>query len=124
MIVAKTNKVVIMRHQINWEGIDMWNRLKIIVVWLIVCLMFVIFYSIIANTQLSLEVLSISILVLAILGATLTLLGVFSNIKRRSKIKVGAINRAEFYGVLVTLISALFYLNTRIDQIMMLLAQR
>jgi hypothetical protein len=34
-----------------------------------------------------------------------------------SKIKVGAINRAEFYGVVVAMVGVLMYMNTRIDQI-------
>lgn len=40
-----------------------------------------------------------------------------------SPIRVGMINRGEFYGVVVVIIGAFFYLNNRIDSIFQLLAK-
>ena len=53
--------------------------------------------------------------ILAVFGVFLLILSIFTNIKRRSPLKLGAANRGEFYAVVVILISALFYLNGRID---------
>lgn len=56
-------------------------------------------------------------------GIMLFLIGFLSNIRRNSPISVGAINRGEFYGVVVVILGAFFYLNTRIDTLFTLLAK-
>lgn len=67
-------------------------------------------------------------LILVILGFALALIDVLSNIAKSSPIKVGGINRAEFYGVMTVVIGSgiSMYLSTqsRIDQIMLILMQR
>lgn len=52
------------------------------------------------------------------LGILLVVIGILSNVMRSSPIKVGTINRAEFYRVVVALVGYIMYVNTRIDQIM------
>lgn len=59
-----------------------------------------------------------------IFGITMAIISVLRNTKRQSPIKVGAITRAEFYGVIIALISWIFIINNRIDQIMLILMQR
>jgi hypothetical protein len=59
---------------------------------------------------------STSGIVLIVLFLLLMVLGFLRSI-HFSKIKVGAINRAEFYGVVVAMVGVLMYMNTRIDQI-------
>ena len=45
-----------------------------------------------------------------------------SNVIRNSPLRVGAINRGEFYSVIVVILGAFFYLNTRIDALFSILA--
>jgi len=56
-------------------------------------------------------------------GVLLALVGTLSNLHRSSPIRVGTINRAAFYGVVVFLTTCMIYLNTRIDQIMITLVK-
>ncbi len=55
-------------------------------------------------------------LIFIVLGLILLILGILRNI-HRSKITIGAINRAEFYGVVTVMVGIFMYMNTRIDQI-------
>ena len=68
-----------------------------------------------------------SIFSLIILGIVLAVLGLLSAISHHSVIRLGAINRAEFYGVLVAINGILFqwmlHMSNRVDQIMILLAK-
>jgi len=59
----------------------------------------------------------VTALLLVVLGAILAIISVLSDTKRHSPIKVGNINRGEFYGVIVVVVGCMFYLNTRIDSI-------
>ncbi len=56
-------------------------------------------------------------------GVLLFLVNFLSNIKHNSPIKVGLINRGEFYGVVVVILGAFFYLNTRIDGLFQIIAK-
>ena len=47
------------------------------------------------------------------MGIVLAILGILTNVKRNSPIRVDVINRARFYGVAVVLIARVIYLNTR-----------
>ena len=64
-----------------------------------------------------------SLILLIVLSVLLTVLGIFSSIVRHSSISLGAISRAEFYGVVVLIIAAFFYLNTRVDTLFTLVSQ-
>lgn len=66
----------------------------------------------------------VALVMLGIAGAILAIIGILTSVRRNSPIRVGVINRAEFYGVVVVLVTYIFYLNTRIDQIMLLLMQQ
>jgi len=57
------------------------------------------------------------------MGAIMFLVNFLSNIRRNSPISVGAINRGEFYGVVVVMFGAFFYLNTRIDALFTIISQ-
>ena len=54
---------------------------------------------------------------LIILGLTLLLIGILTNITHRSTPKLGAISRTEVYGVVVALVGYMFYINNRIDTV-------
>ena len=56
-------------------------------------------------------------------GITLFLVSLLSNIRRNSPLSLGAINRGEFYGVVVIMFGAFFYLNTRIDTLFTIIAK-
>lgn len=56
-------------------------------------------------------------------GVLLFLVNYLSNVKRNSPIRVGSINRGEFSGVVVVILEAFFYLNTRIDTLFSLISQ-
>ena len=113
-----------MGQQIRLEGFNMWNIIKGFVVALIGGLIVGIIISMsFVVPQPSPEGINIGVLILGILGITLLLIGIFTNITKQSKLKIGTLSRSEFYGVLTVLIAAFFYLSNRIDQIMLLLAQ-
>ena len=58
---------------------------------------------------------NVALFLLMGMGIILLVIGIISNIKRSSAIKLGVINRAEFYGVVVFLMGFMMYQNNRID---------
>jgi hypothetical protein len=56
-------------------------------------------------------------------GVLLFLVNFLSNIRHNSPVHVGAINRGEFYGVVVVILGAFFYLNTRLDTLFTIISQ-
>ena len=58
------------------------------------------------------------------LGILLFIMGILNSLIRHSAMKIGALSRAEFYGVVIAMIGYMFMLNLRIDTIFTLLAQR
>ena len=61
--------------------------------------------------------------ILIALGILLFLVSFLSNIRRSSPIRIGVINRGEFYGVVVVILGAFFYMNTRIDTLFTIISQ-
>jgi hypothetical protein len=51
------------------------------------------------------------------LGVALLILSLLSNIMHQSRIKIGAINRGEFYSVVAIIMGWLFLLTNRIDSL-------
>ena len=103
----------------------MWNTVKKVVGTLIV---FAVAYNVI--TVMFATPSDIAILMLAILAITLFVAGIVSGSTRNSPLKLGSIDRAEFYGVVVFLITIMLFTftkidqtNARIDQIMIILMQ-
>lgn len=89
------------------------NILKAIVVSIIIVLMsFVVVTSLLGTPS------DIALFILIGLGIALMIFGILSNVKAGSPIRIGVINRAEFYGMVVAMVSYMIYMNTRIDQIM------
>jgi hypothetical protein len=114
-----------MDTQVNTAGVDMWNTIKKVIGTLIV---FVVAYNII--TVMFATPSDVAILMLAILAIVLFVAGIASGSTRNSPLKLGSINRAEFYGVVVFLVSIILFMftkidqtNARIDQIMIILMQ-
>jgi hypothetical protein len=56
-------------------------------------------------------------------GIILFLISFFTNIGHNSPVKLGVINRGEFYGVVAVIIGSFFYMNTRIDALFTLITQ-
>ena len=53
-----------------------------------------------------------ALLLTGIMGIVLAILGILTNVRGNSPIRVDVINRAGFYGVAVVLITCMIYLNT------------
>ena len=103
----------------------MWNTIKKVVGTLIV---FLLAYNVI--TVMFSTPSDVAILMLAILAVVLFATGIISGSTRNSPLRLGSINRAEFYAVVVFLITINLFLftkidqaNARIDQIMIILMQ-
>lgn len=130
MFVASTNYLTtrlrsIMDTQVNTTEVDMWDTVKKVVGTLIV---FAVAYNIV--TVMFAMPSDIAILMLAILAIILFVAGIVSGSTRNSPLKIGSINRAEFYGIMVFLVSIMLFMftkidqtNARIDQIMIILMQ-
>ena len=102
----------------------MWGTAKGIVVAFISGMMTFLLFNLIFNIPpLSPTGQTVAISIFGLLGLILLVIGLLSNIKRQSKAKLGTINRAEFYGMVTILLSVMLYMNTRIDQIMIMLVQ-
>lgn len=125
MDITNAAIVVIMKRQLSsWEAAHMWNTIKTVVVATIVGMMTGFLFQLTFEIPVvSLNIKNIYILILGVLGLILVAIGLLTNIKRQSKAQLGTINRAEFYGAMTIVLSIFFYMNTRIDQIMIILVQ-
>ena len=115
----------IMDTQVNTAEVDMWNTVKKVVSTLIV---FAVAYNVV--TVMFATPSDVALLMLAILAIILFVAGIVSSSTRNSPLKLGSISRAEFYGVVVFLVSIMLFMftkidqtNARIDQIMVILMQ-
>ena len=104
----------IIRQSFRIREDDMWNITKRIVGVIIMLLM-----SYVIITELLATPSNTAVFLLMATGILLMVIGIFSNIRRHSRISIGAVNRAEFYGAIVTMVGYMIYMNTRIDQIML-----
>ena len=102
----------IMGQRLKLEVPFMLDRLKKIVTTLIIILIAIIVTGNFFGVP---KLPDFSLVLLVFLGATLVLLGLLTALERRSALSLGVINRAEFYGVVVVILGAFFYMNTRID---------
>lgn len=102
----------------------MWNIVKFVFGLLLSILIFLVFIELILGNRDFTNYLAIA---LAVVGLILAIIGVLASITRNSPIKVGAISRSEFYGVMAVVLSVgvALYIATqnRIDQIMLILAK-
>ncbi len=97
----------------------MWNIAKQVVAVAIAVLMsYVILTGIFATPS------RVAVFLVIGLGILLLIIGILSNLKKGSSVRIGTINRAEFYGVIVAIIGYMIYMNTRIDQIMLELMKK
>ena len=63
-------------------------------------------------------------ILLGVFGFISFIIGILSNLRSNGPHKAGVINRAELYGMVVLIFGAIMYLNNRIDQVILLLAQK
>jgi hypothetical protein len=116
MIQATLYRCDIIRQRLILKGFDMLSIIKRVVVVIVSLLM-----AFVVITELYDTPPSVALVTMGLAGALLAVIGILTNVRRSSPVRVGVINRAEFYGVVVVLISCIIYLNTRIDQIMFML---
>ncbi|MFH1087373.1 MAG: hypothetical protein V1737_02150 [Chloroflexota bacterium] len=108
----------IMRRLFHAKEVDMWGIAKRVIGTITVLLTcYVVITSLLAapsRTALSL---------MMAVGILLMVIGILSSLRRHSRVSIGVVGRAEFYGALVTMAGYMMYMNTRIDQIMLQLMQ-
>ena len=110
------NKRIIIGHQLLVEEDSMPNILKrAIVLAIVIVFLWGIFTTFYTTPS------YVTALLLIILGVTLAVVDIVSKTTRHSAIKIGAISRGEFYGIITVMVGCLFYLNVRIDSLFQLL---
>ena len=118
--IIEGGKKVKMRQQISRRINERLRCLKMVIILLVsLAVVFIVSSILIPIPE---TILPESYFVLIGLGILLAVIGILTNLERESKIKVGVINRAEFYGV-VALFAYMQYMGNRIDQIMLILIQ-
>ena len=116
MMQATVYRWDIIKQRLVTKGDDMLNIIKRIVAGLVALLMtYTILTGMFATPN------DIALYMLIVAGIVLLIVGLLTNIRRMSRISLGTISRAEFFGVIAVLIGWMFMLNNRIDSLYQIL---